>query len=320
MPSELVKRMRQKYPTEYSDLSDAELESKVLAKYPEYKDLAAPSSQQAASETPAESNPLRPVATGTAYAAGAILPRALPLVSSAANLVAKSPLAQKALAVSAGAAMGAQVGQAEIGGALGGYFGSDLLAAGAKRLAQATAPVATKLANWPPRDVLGQFVKITRAHKLPSALSRMGNAMGMISGEGAALEQMNTPEAIQHIKDRFRMPGSEPEKWKPEDWKPNPNDTREDGSIKGTGFLGVLKRPDGGVSTELSINVPVDGEAMAIPTLVPTLDPDEVKWMLGLPKPGVLVPESVVQKAIDHARKRIAKGEPVFAQPGEGPR
>ena len=42
MPSELVKRMRTKYPTEYADLSDADLEQKILAKFPAYADLATP--------------------------------------------------------------------------------------------------------------------------------------------------------------------------------------------------------------------------------------------------------------------------------------
>lgn len=39
MPSELVTRVRTKYPGVYDDLDDAALESAVIAKYPEYQDL-----------------------------------------------------------------------------------------------------------------------------------------------------------------------------------------------------------------------------------------------------------------------------------------
>lgn len=40
MPSELVKKVRAAYPDAYVDMSDAELERAVLAKYPQYVDLA----------------------------------------------------------------------------------------------------------------------------------------------------------------------------------------------------------------------------------------------------------------------------------------
>ena len=38
----LVDKIRAKYPGEYDDMDDATLTKKVLAKYPEYEDLAAP--------------------------------------------------------------------------------------------------------------------------------------------------------------------------------------------------------------------------------------------------------------------------------------
>ena len=44
--SSLVQKIRAKYPTEYSDLSDSDLEQKVLAKHPEYADLASPNAQK----------------------------------------------------------------------------------------------------------------------------------------------------------------------------------------------------------------------------------------------------------------------------------
>lgn len=93
---------------------------------------------------------------------------------------------------------------------------------------------------------------------------------------------------------------------------------RVDGTTKGDGFLGVLQRPDGKVSTELSIGVQIDGKETQIPTLVPTLTTAEVQTLLALPE-GVQPPPAIAQKAVDFAKQRIAEGKPVFAQAGEQP-
>jgi hypothetical protein len=79
---------------------------------------------------------------------------------------------------------------------------------------------------------------------------------------------------------------------------------RLDGTSKGRGFLGELKRPDGKVSTELSIGVEMDGEENLIPSLVPGLDDSEVKHLLG---GGKTTPE-ILRKAVDHARRRKQVG------------
>jgi hypothetical protein len=47
---ELAKRVRGKYPSAYADMSDQQLEAAVLAKYPEYKDLAGTPAPQAQPE------------------------------------------------------------------------------------------------------------------------------------------------------------------------------------------------------------------------------------------------------------------------------
>lgn len=52
MPSELATKWRAKYPGQYDDLDDATLESKVLAKFPDYKDLATPKAEDKAVEKP----------------------------------------------------------------------------------------------------------------------------------------------------------------------------------------------------------------------------------------------------------------------------
>ena len=90
---------------------------------------------------------------------------------------------------------------------------------------------------------------------------------------------------------------------------------RSDGTPKGSGFLGELKRPDGKVSTELSIGVNIDGKETEIPSLVPTLTKQEINYLLEGNKPTSLI----VQKAINHAKSRIAEGKSVFAESGELP-
>ena len=88
---------------------------------------------------------------------------------------------------------------------------------------------------------------------------------------------------------------------------------RPDKTKKGLGYFGELERPDGtGVMTEYSIGVPIHGKEMDIPTLVPTLTPEEVQHILNI-KEGERIPRSIVNKAIDHAHKRIKEDKPVFA-------
>ncbi len=83
---------------------------------------------------------------------------------------------------------------------------------------------------------------------------------------------------------------------------------RPDGSFKGPGFFGVLERPDGGVSTELSIGVEIDGKEHEIPTLVPNLSHEEIDYLLA----GYEPTEEIVTKAVDHARGRIDSGKSPF--------
>ncbi|MDR2219725.1 MAG: transglycosylase SLT domain-containing protein [Methylobacillus sp.] len=92
---------------------------------------------------------------------------------------------------------------------------------------------------------------------------------------------------------------------------------RPDGSSKGSGFLGELKRADGGISTEISVGVTINGKEMDIPTLVPTLTKQERDWLLNndVSDPSK-IPDSIIQKAVDHAKNRIAEGKSVFAESG----
>ena len=85
---------------------------------------------------------------------------------------------------------------------------------------------------------------------------------------------------------------------------------RADGTSKGDGFLGPLKRPDGSVSTEISIGVNIGGKEIEIPTLVPGLTKAEIKSLLNGDRPS----DAIVDKAVAHARKRIADGKSPFAE------
>lgn len=88
---------------------------------------------------------------------------------------------------------------------------------------------------------------------------------------------------------------------------------RVDGTPKGLGFFGELKRPDGKVSTELSAGFNFDGKEREVPLLVPTLTQAEITHLLAGKEPTKLIEG----KAIEHAQQRIAAGKSPFAQPGE---
>lgn len=88
---------------------------------------------------------------------------------------------------------------------------------------------------------------------------------------------------------------------------------RIDGTKKAQGFFGELQRPDGDYSTELSIGVNIGGKDQEIPMIVPTLNPNELNYILGGGEP---TPE-IVQKAVDHAISRGKSAKPFFATPSE---
>ena len=109
-------------------------------------------------------------------------------------------------------------------------------------------------------------------------------------------------------KSSVTKPGTTP------DWK------RADGTQKGMGFLGALKFKDPktgktGTSTELSIGVNINGKEVEIPSLVPTLSPDEIKHLLNGGEP---TPE-IIKKAVDHATERMKAGKSPFAGEGDTP-
>ncbi len=102
-------------------------------------------------------------------------------------------------------------------------------------------------------------------------------------------------------------------------WMPNRNDLRADGTQKGMGYFGSLRRPDGKVSTELSIGVNIGGRETEIPTLVPTLSAQEKTYLLNT-DPSQLdwkspIGSQILAKARAHAEDRIKNKKSVFATP-----
>lgn len=90
--------------------------------------------------------------------------------------------------------------------------------------------------------------------------------------------------------------------------------SRQDGTRKGSGYFGELQRPDGNVSTELSIGMEIDGRETEIPLLVPTLTQDEINWLLSQENlDPQSVPQEIIDKAYDHAIQRMQQGQSPFA-------
>jgi hypothetical protein len=87
---------------------------------------------------------------------------------------------------------------------------------------------------------------------------------------------------------------------------------RQDGTPKGLGWLGVIPGTGSNVGkdmTELSIGVEWDGKENVIPSLVPTLAPDEIAHIAG----GGEVTRPIMLKAMEHAKARMAEGKSVWA-------
>lgn len=100
-------------------------------------------------------------------------------------------------------------------------------------------------------------------------------------------------------------------------WTPG-HDLRNDGkTYKGTGWLGVLRLPNGGVASEYTVGVEIGGKEIDIPTLVPTLTKEEQDLMVNDIIPNNKdVPDSIMKKAVDFAKMRLANGRSVFANDG----
>jgi len=94
------------------------------------------------------------------------------------------------------------------------------------------------------------------------------------------------------------------------DLDPNsPTSYREDGSLKGEGYLGALPTASGNMMSELSIGVNLGGKDVTIPSIVPTLTADEIKYL----QMGNHPTPEIIQKAIEFAKNRLNTNQSVFA-------
>ena len=107
----------------------------------------------------------------------------------------------------------------------------------------------------------------------------------------------------------------------------HPDSIRTDGTVKGSGFLGGIKRIDdpSKVSSELSIGVDWGSGEKLIPQMVPTLDDNEINYLLSTSEDKIKTQnpdlnKSITQKAVRFAREREALGLPYFAQENESPK
>ena len=88
--------------------------------------------------------------------------------------------------------------------------------------------------------------------------------------------------------------------------------TRPDGTQKGRGYLGEVPTPDGQAMTEYSIGIDFGQGEMDIPTLVPTLTPEERDYLARTGEPT----DAIVNKAVEFAQRRLAMGLSPFAVRG----
>ena len=80
---------------------------------------------------------------------------------------------------------------------------------------------------------------------------------------------------------------------------------------KGLGYFGRVPTKGGRTMTELSATFDMDGQQVALPLIVPTLSPDEVKLLQDGGEPT----ENIYRKAFEFAQSRRKQGRDPFAQP-----
>ena len=97
---------------------------------------------------------------------------------------------------------------------------------------------------------------------------------------------------------------------------------RPDGTEKGLGYYGAIKNADGSISTEVSVEVEIDGKKHSIPMLVPGLSQVEIDAVVKAAQSVVTGDEAAIfqvaqEKAVAHAMQRINAGKNPFAEYGE---
>ena len=133
--------------------------------------------------------------------------------------------------------------------------------------------------------------------KLPhTRMSPMANALMN------AFQQRQAPGSLSPLTNA--LSGNNPAASRP---SLDPSMYRMDGSQKGRGYLGPVQNAFGQTMTEYSIGVNMDGKEVEIPTFVPGLSPQELQF-LTTTDGSQPIPQSIVNKAVDHARMRMQRG------------
>lgn len=132
-----------------------------------------------------------------------------------------------------------------------------------------------------------------------------------LTGLLAGLSYSEQAEILGRYADQLGVPIS----------KPSPADDPTISRKKSTrGYLGPVENSaTGGTMTEVSIGVEINGVEMEIPTMVPTLTEEEINELANMELEGNAknIPDSIKQKAVAHAKQRIAEGKSPFYQDGE---
>lgn len=92
---------------------------------------------------------------------------------------------------------------------------------------------------------------------------------------------------------------------------------RPDGSNKGRGYLGEIKRPDGSVMTEVTTGIEIDGKEMDIPLITKYSTKEDIEYLKKADIKGndfyKNMPAGLVDRAVQHALDRKKAGKPIYA-------
>lgn len=92
---------------------------------------------------------------------------------------------------------------------------------------------------------------------------------------------------------------------------------RPDGTKKGKGFLGEIKRPDGSVMTEVTMGYEIDGKEINLPLITKNSTKEDIEYLKNANLKGKdflkNAPAGLEDRAIKHAMNRKKAGLSVYA-------
>lgn len=91
---------------------------------------------------------------------------------------------------------------------------------------------------------------------------------------------------------------------------------RPNGTPKGTGWMGVIKRPDGNVMTEVTTGVEINGKETDIPLITPYSTKADIEYLKSADVQGKdfyeKMPKGLMDRAVRHANERMKSGKSVY--------